>query len=77
VHDLVERAAIGVADRRQRPVCGIPEREEHHPVAILGESQQLTGERKIPDARMAAADAKVSRRQATGKSFRRGAGLSR
>jgi hypothetical protein len=41
VHDLAERPPPGVADRRQRPVSRIAERNKQGPVAVLGETQQL------------------------------------
>ena len=63
VHDLAERPPVGLADRRQRPVGRVAERDEQRPFAVLGEAEQLAGQRQVGDARVAAADAQVGRCQ--------------
>ena len=45
VHDLAERPPVGLADRRQRAVGGVAERDEQRPAAVLGETEQLAGQR--------------------------------
>jgi uncharacterized protein (TIGR00369 family) len=61
VHDLAERPPVGLADRGQRPVGGVAERDEQRPAAVLGEAEQLAGQPQVGDARVAAADAQVGR----------------
>src|SRR5690242_14147964 len=63
VHDLAERPPVRLADRRQRPVGRVAERDEQRPAAILGETEQLAGQRQVGDARVAAADAQAGRCQ--------------
>jgi uncharacterized protein (TIGR00369 family) len=43
VHNLAERSPVGLADRRQRPVGRVAERDEQRPAAVLGEAEQLAG----------------------------------
>jgi len=59
VHDLVERAALGVPDRSQRPVGRVAERDQQRPVAVGREAQDLPGELDVRDPGVAAADAEV------------------
>jgi uncharacterized domain 1 len=63
VYDLAERPPVRLADRRQRPVGRVAERDEQRPAAVLGEAEQLAGQRQVGDARVAAADAQVGRCQ--------------
>jgi len=44
VHDLAERPRVRLADRGQRPVRGVAERDEQRPAAVFGEAEQLAGE---------------------------------
>ena len=63
VHDLAERPPVRLADRGQRPVGRVTERDEQRPAAVLGETEQLAGQRQVGDACVAAADAQVRRCQ--------------
>ena len=66
VHDLAERPPVRLADRGQRPVGRVAERDEQRPAAVFGEAEQLAGEPHVGDARVATADPEVGGGQRDG-----------
>jgi hypothetical protein len=63
VHDLVEGPPLGSVDRRERPVCRVTQREQQHPVPVLGQPEHPAGKVGVGHSGMTAADAKVGSRQ--------------
>src|SRR5437870_12058496 len=61
VDDLVHGTPVRASDRGQRTIGRVPEREEPHAEAILGEPKDLPGELLVVERRVAAPDAEVSR----------------
>jgi hypothetical protein len=63
VHDLVERAAVRVADQRQRAIGRVAERDQVSAEPVAGKAEQAAREVLVADARVTAADAKAGRRE--------------
>jgi len=59
--DVVERTPVRLDDRRKRATGRIAERDEAHAEAILGETQDPSGERLIIERRVGASDAEIGR----------------
>jgi hypothetical protein len=56
---LVERAAVGVADQRERPVGRVTERQQVGAVLVLGETEQFTRKVLVTDRGVAAPDSQA------------------
>jgi hypothetical protein len=63
VHDVVERAPVGLLDRCERAIGRRAERDQHGTEPVLGKAHQAPGELLVVDACMGAADAEVGRGQ--------------
>jgi DNA-binding CsgD family transcriptional regulator len=63
VHDLAERAAVRVADQRQRPVSRVAEINQVRAEPVRGEAEHAARQVLVLDARLAAANAQAGRRQ--------------
>src|SRR5580704_18836305 len=59
VHNVVERAPVGILDRGQRTVGRVPKRDQQRPVAVVRDAQQLAYPGQVRDPRVAAADPEI------------------